>query len=1024
MLIQSILKKQKKNLKFLGNSDEYTQVISSTFKDFKKHNISLQKLQETTEKIENKYLLSKLNDINLIYTLYEEKLKNNYIDEDDILTILSAKIEQSEMFKNSIIYIDEFANFTKQEYILITSLLKIAKEVNITICTDSIESPNFQDTDIFYSSKVTLDKLIQCARTANVNLLEPVELVETIRFKNEELKHLEKNIYNIKYKKYLKNNENIKLFLAANPYSEIEYVAQNIVKLVRDEKMRYRDISIITKNIDTYSSLIKAIFAKYKIPVFMDEERDLSQNVLIKYILSILEIFANNWSYESMFNYIKTGFLNIEKDDIFKLENYCIKYGIKSKKWYEENWNYGTEEEIERLNELRIKIVQPLMELKNNIGKNKTAKQITKELYEFLVKNNIFETVNNKIEFLKSIDEIDMANEYSSAVKLVINLLDEIVLIFGDEITTFDDYRELLKIGFLNSSLKNIPATLDQIIVGDVDRSRSHKVKAIFIVGLNDGIFPSANKEEGFLDDEDREILKQNNMEIAIGTKEQLYEDQFNIYKAFATAEEKLFLSYPSSDRDSKALRASIIISKIKRINPNLVETSDIVNKDINIINEANTFEELLKNIRLYNDGEKIDDIWFNIYNTYKQSDNWKEKLDSAIEGLKYTNNAEQINQKYLEKMYGNTLKTSVSRLEQYKKCPFSFYLKYGLNVAEKETQKIQAIDTGSFMHEVIDEFFDTIKQKEMQLKDLQKDDIRKIVNQIIEEKLNLKKNYIFTSTPKFIVLTNKLKKVILQSIEYIVYQLSVSNFEILGNEMSFSNEGEYPPIVLDLEDGKKVEITGKIDRVDIAKTSEGKYIRIIDYKSSAKNIELNQVIAGLQIQLLTYMDSITRIEDVLPAGVLYFNLMEPFIKKDRNLTDYEIEEEIKKQFKMKGIVISDINIIKMMDNKLEKGYSNILPVYIDKDGNVSKNWSSIATIEEFYKMQKYINKLIKQISKEILTGKIDIKPYYDSKTKNTPCSYCSYKSICKFNANQNEYEYIGNLSKDECMDKINESVL
>ena len=1012
MLIYSILKKQKNNLKFLGNTDENVDVISRTFKDFKKHNVSLQVLQETINKIEDKYLLSKLNDINLIYNLYEENLKNNYIDEDDVLTILSTKIEQSEMFKNSIIYIDEFAGFTKQEYNLIESLLKIANEVNVTICADNIQKAQNMDTDIFYSNKVT---------NVGAEILEPVELTNTNRFKNEELKHLEKNIYNIKYDKYKNNNENIKLFLATNPYSEIDYVAKNIIKLVRDENMRYKDIAIITKNIDTYSSLIKAIFEKYKIPVFMDEEKDLSQNVLIKYILAVIDIFTNNWSYESMFNYIKTGFLNLEKDNIFELENYCIKYGIKGKKWYEDDWKYDLDETQEKLNKLRIQIIEPLMKFKNNISKNKTVKQISEELYKFLIENKIFEMVDKKIEFLQQINEVDIANEYNSSKNLIINLLDEIVLIFGDENITFDNYKELLKIGFLNSSLKNIPATLDQVIVGDVDRSRSHKVKAIFIIGLNDGVFPSVNSDEGFLDDEDRKILKENDVEIAKGTEEQLYEDQFNIYKAFTTAEEKLFLSYPSTDRESKALRASIIISKIRRINPNLIETSDLINKDNEIITKANTFENLLTNIRAYNDGEKIDDIWFNVYNLYKQNDECKEKLSSAIEGLKYTNKTEPIKDKYLEKMYGNILKTSVSRLEQYRKCPFSFFLKYGLNVSEKETQKIQAIDTGSFMHEVIDEFFDTVKQKEIELKSLEKDDIRQIVNSIIEEKLNLKKNYIFSSTPKFIVLTNKLKKVIFQSIEYIVYQLSVSNFDILGNEMSFSNGGEYPPITLDLEDGKKIEVTGKIDRVDIAKTSDGKYIRIIDYKSSAKNIELNQVVAGLQIQLLTYMDAITKIEDVLPAGVLYFNLIEPVIKNDKNLTDYEIEEEIKKQFKMKGLILADINIIKMMDNKLEKGYSNILPVYIDKDGLISQSRSSIATKEEFEKMQKYINKLIKQISKEILSGKIDIKPCYDAKTKNTPCEYCSYKSICKFNTNQNEYEYISNLSKEECMDKISQ---
>lgn len=1035
MLIYSILKKQKRNLKFLGNTDENVDVVSRTFKDFKKHSVTVDRLEKTTDKIEDKYLLAKLKDINLIYNLYEENLKDNYIDEDDVLTILASKLEQSEMFKDALIYIDEFAGFTTQEYTLIQSLLKVAKEVNITICTDTIEEPNLPDTDIFYSNKVTAKRLIECAKKTNVKILPSYNCTKNAnvvgnetkvvpynihnRFKSDELAHLEQNLYNINYKKYTKNNEDISLHLATNPYSEIEYVAKNIIKLVRDEKYKFRDIAVITKNIDTYSSLVKAIFRKYKIPVFIDEEKDLSQNILVKYILSIIDIFSNNWSYESMFNYIKTGFLEIDKNDIFELENYCIKYGIKGKKWYEEDFKYGEDEEIAKMNELRLKIVVPLIELKNNIIKNRTVKQISKELYMFLIKNNVFETIDKRKEYLQSINEQDIANEYEASKKIVVSLLDEIVLILEDEKITFDNYKDLLKIGFLNSSLKNIPATLDQVIVGDVDRSRSHKVKAIFIIGLNDGVFPSVNKDEGFLNDEDREILKQNNLEIAKSTKEQLYEDQFNIYKAFTIAEEKLFLSYPSTDRESKALRPSIIVSKIKKINPKLVEISDLSSENGDILTASNTFDELLLNIRKYNDGETIDDIWFNVYNLYKQNEEWEKILNEAIKGLKYTNKAENIKKEYIEKLYGSTLKTSVSRLEQYKKCPFSFYLKYGLNVSEKDTEKLAPIDTGSFMHDVIDEFFDTIKQRDIMLKDITKDEIKQIVNRIIEEKLSLKKNYIFTSTPKFIVLTNKLKKVILQSIEYIVYQLSVSNFEILGNEISFADGGEYKPITLNLEDGRKIEITGKIDRVDIAKMSDGKYIRIIDYKSSAKNIELNQVVAGLQIQLLTYMDAMTRAEDVLPAGVLYFNLLEPFIKKDKNLTDEQIEEEIKKQFKMKGLVLADINIIKMMDNKLDKGYSNILPVYIDKEGSLSENRSSIASKEDFEKMQKYINRLIKQISKEILSGNIEIKPCYDMKTKNTPCAYCKYKSICKFNTNENEYEYIGNLSKDECMEKM-----
>lgn len=490
MLISGILKKQKKNLRFLGNTDEFTDIILRTFKDFKKHNVTLDFLEETTKVVDNKYLESKLNDINLIYTLYEEKLKDRYIDDDDVLTILSDKLEKSEMFKNSIIYIDEFAGFTKQEYVLITKLLKIANEINITVCTDTLEEPEFIDTDIFYSNKVTVNRLIECAKDANTEILKPIKLENVNRFKSEELKHLEENLYNVNYKKYSKDNNDIALFLAMNSYSEIEYVAQNIIKLVRNEKLRYRDISIITKDVNTYSSLIKAIFQKYNIPVFIDDERDLSQNVLIKYILSILDIFSNNWSYESMFTYIKTGFLGLEKDDVFELENYCIKYGIRGKKWYDEDFKYGEEEQIQKLNELRIKIVTPLIDFKNNISRDKTARQISQELYLFLVKNGVFETLNKKINYLQTLNEIDMANEYISSINVVINILDEIVSLFQDEKISFEDYRDLLKIGFSSSSLKNIPATLDQVIVGDIDRSRSHKVRAIFIIGLNDRSIP------------------------------------------------------------------------------------------------------------------------------------------------------------------------------------------------------------------------------------------------------------------------------------------------------------------------------------------------------------------------------------------------------------------------------------------------------------------------------------------------------------------------------------------------------
>ena len=397
--------------------------------------------------------------------------------------------------------------------------------------------------------------------------------------------------------------------------------------------------------------------------------------------------------------------------------------------------------------------------------------------------------------------------------------------------------------------------------------------------------FPSINKDEGYFNDKDRETLKQYGAELAKGTMEKLYDDNFNIYKAFSTAEEKVYLSYVSSDLEGKGLRPSILVNRVKKIYTKLQEKSDIISKQSEVITELSTFEELLANLEAFRDGEEIDKKWFEIYNYYAESPAWKEKLESNLKALNFSIKADKIKKELVDKLYGNTLKTSISRLEQYKSCPFSYYLKYGLNLQERQEFKVQAIDTGTFMHDVIDSFFDKMQERGISVKSISDEEEDDIVDEIIEEKLGLKKNYIFTGIPKYKVLASRLKKVVKKSIRYIVYSLKYSDFEVMGHEMEFKNGKEYPAIEVKLDNGRKVEITGKIDRIDIAKTPEGKYIRIIDYKSSAKDINLNEVVAGLQLQLLTYLDAVCNIEDVMPAGVLYFNLIDPSNKnrQERN---------------------------------------------------------------------------------------------------------------------------------------------
>lgn len=992
MLIFEAISEHQKELNFLGKSLDNVQTIITQITELKKHNITVEMLEEQVNNTQDKYLKAKLNDILILYKDLEEKIPVDFVDENDLLTLLAENIENSHLFDNAIFFLDEFAGFTKQEYAVIERLNEIAKELYITICTDELRVTKTPDADIFYDNKQTVQTL---SDIFEFDKDKQIRLANNYRFKNEELKHLEKNIFDLPYNKYEKEVENIKLYLAENQYNEVEYVATNIVKLVRNNGYKFSDIAVICNNIDTYSSLCKAIFDEYDIPVFIDDKKDITQNILIKYLMSILEIYSKSFSYDSVFNYIKTGLVGVE--NINELENYCLKWGIQGKKFYKDTWNF--EEKDNFVDEQKL-VFEPLLKLKEDLNKEKNAKNISKILYNFLVE-----------QLVKQEGKVEFNQENEDAWNLIVDVLAEISNLFGDKKLSFDEYLKVLKTGMSTKELGQIPSGNDNVTVGDVNRSKTHKVKAVFIIGVNDGVFPSNSDSEGFLNDKDRANLKEENFELAKGTREKMYEENFNIYKAFSTAEEKLFISYASSDTDGKPLRKSLIISKLRRIFPELKEDCELNDE---VLTKKITFEKLLNNID--------SDEWKEVLYWYKKYE--PEKLERALAGLKYSNIPDDINEKNINKLYGNNLKTSVSKLENYSSCPFSYYLTYGLKLSEKDKLEIKPIDTGSFMHDVIDRFFKTIMQdseiKNSGIGVLDDDRIKSIIDEIVNDKLHISNK--FNQTAKFRTLVKRLERVVFISIKYIVESLKNSEFEVLGTEIAFDTResAKYPPIEMDLENGKKVSIIGKIDRVDIAKMPDGKYIRIIDYKSSAKDIELNKFVAGLQLQLITYVDAMCKNEDVMPAGALYFTLLEPKLAQ-KDLSAEDIEKKLQESFRMKGLVLADINVIKAMDETLETGKSTKIPVSLNKDGDIAYSSSNTVTRDEFERMQKHSTKLIKQISKQILSGDISVKPYYDEKSKSTPCQYCKYRSICQFDPKlkNNDYRFVANVKKQEVLDNL-----
>lgn len=1004
MLIYDLITKHKDKLNFLGKSDKNIDIVNRMFTEFKKHSVTTEMLENTI--LENEYTNLKLKDISMLYSEYEAKLSNNFIDENDALTILANDLEKTTMFDDSLIYVDEFLGFTPQEYNVFEKLIVKADTITVGVCVDEISNNLNKETDIFYFNKVFVNKLIKIAKANKVEVVE-TKLEEPYRFKSDELKFLEKYLY-VPTKKYDGQVENIKLFLASNPYSEVEFVAQKIHNLVKSCGYKYSEIGIIAEDVERYSEDAKVILNKYDIPLFVDEKKELNQNILIKFIIAMIDIFAKGWSYESVLNYLKIGLLPIKKEDIYSLENYCMKWGIRGQKWYNRSFDY---EEIndkqESLEQLRKEIVLPLLKFKENVSQNRTALEITKEIYNFLIENRINEILDLKI---KDYGSIEVSDEYNTSYKLLISVLEDIALIFNDEKITFEKYKELLQVGLNSCELGKIPATQDQVVFGDTERTRSNKLRVVFVIGINDGSFPKVNKQEGYLNDVDRQELEKSGITIAKNSIDSLFEEQFNIYRTLSTPEETLILSYSSSDKDGKSIRPSILIKKIKRLFPNLKEESDVIEKAFVRTNYKATFEEALNVYKEYLEGKEISKEWEDLLRYFYLKD--RKRFKRAISGIYYTNVAEGITKDNIEKLYGYKLTTSVSKLESYRRCPFSFHLTYGLKLKEKDELKVNALDTGSFMHEVIDMFFKDVDENGINISEIDEDQIKRIINRIMNVLLQTSRYYIFTSNAKFRLLARRLKKVIYQSISYIIYSLKYSDYSILGHEIEFSRTGDYKPIELDV-DGKKIEIIGKIDRVDKAVLSDTQYVRIIDYKSSYKDIDMNQVMAGLQIQLITYMDAMCEQSEYEASGMLYMGLIDNVVKNAKNLTEEQIESKIRANFKMKGLLLADVSVIKMMDNKLSTGASDIVPVYITKDGEISEKKSSVISKDDFKSLQVKVKEIIKEIAKEILRGRIDIKPY--NYKKRTGCDYCKYKTICMFNTNikGNEYNYISNFKEE-----------
>lgn len=1060
MILYRILDKMRDSFQVFSRSADrqgFVNTLSTLITEFKRYNVTPEALDNAGKGLEeDNPLKGKLMELTSIYALFEKTLAERYRDSDDDLTLASEKLVSTSLYDGAEIWIDGFAGFTPQEYRVIGRLMQKAERVNISFCTNCLEGEGASGgTDIFSSIKTAYRKLVKMAKENGIPV-EPAVILNNeplFRFsRSPELSHLERHLYAYPYKTYREKTQDVSLFSSVNIFSEIEACARDIVRLCKDRGLRYRDIAVVTGNLSGYEKLIEVIFAEYGIPCFIDRKVDIVNHPLVRLILSMLDIFIENWSYEAVFRYLKTGLTGIDQDSIDRLENYVLACGIRGSRWTDEQeWRMipdlipdeksleAQRELLENINRIRASVCAPLLEFREKTKGRKKASEFCASLYDFLCTLGVPERIEDSIERFRKSGNLNLANEYSQVWNIVMEVFDQTVEVMGDETFGIERFANILKIGFGEYKIGLIPAALDQVLVGSIERSRSHEIKALYILGANDGVFPPAAAEEGILSDQDRAVLNNVGIELASDTRTRAFDGQYLVYRALTTAGSYLRISWPIADHEGRTLRPSLVVSRLRKLFPAITETSNIfpygsASEEMELLScRAPAFKSMVSALRQRADGKEIHPVWQGVYRWFAAQEEWKQKCQAARAAFQYKNLAQPVSRDKIAALYGDPAVSSVSRLEKYTACPFAFYVQYGLGARERKVYSLRPPDVGTFMHAVIERFSRLVSEGEISWRSFDRDWCSAKVSEIVDEMLQKMQGSGVAASKRYTALTVRLKRVVSRAVWLIAEHIRRSNFNPVAYEVDFGENGKYPPITIELDSGEKIHLTGRIDRVDALKTEDGTYLRIVDYKSGSRDFKLSDVFYGLQIQLITYLDAIWESggsysgngfrtaeqsqgagepSPYLPGGMLYFKIDDPIVKGNGKITEEEIEKAIMKQLRMRGLLLADVKLIREMDNTIE-GASLIIPATINKGEVLGKN-TSAATMEQFKLLRKYVRKLLKDLCGEMMKGNVSIKPY--KKKGTTSCKYCSFSPVCQFDTamKENSFKLLYDKDNDE----------
>jgi ATP-dependent helicase/nuclease subunit B len=1049
LVLQKIAADLKEQLPAMGSllhKQGYIHEVKSAISEFMQYGISTQDMDKLIASAEKRGALAmKLRDLKTLYRGFQDYIRDHFITTEETLDVLRRSLVKSKILPDSVVVFDGFTGFTPIQNRLIQELMRVCEETIVTVTIGEEEDPYQMDGEqkLFHLSKKTVADLVKLAAEAEVTRGEDVFVKGgPNRFAEAPaLCYLEQNLFRYQYEPYTEKQHEIHMFEALSPREEVHQTALYIRKLIREEGLTYRDIAVVIGDLEGYASYVETEFGQLEIPCFLDRTRGIVLNPMIEYIKSALQLYIRDFSYDTVFHFLRSGMADISREEIDELENYVIRTGARGYRTYSRLFTRKTEEmqqgsgqedteraeeTLERLNRIRQQFADTVEIL--HMAPRAKAGEYVDHLYDFLEQNQVQQKLLNYQQRFEQEGDLAKAREYAQIYRLVMDLLDQIYELLGEEEISLQEFADILEAGFGEITVGTIPQNVDRIVVGDMERTRLKQVKVLFFLGVNDGNIPKNASKGGIISDMDREFLIESGTEMAPSPRQQMYIQRLYLYLNMTKPSQRLYLSYAKVNSDGKGIRPSYLIDTVRKLFPQLaVEYPQNRSRLEQIEGRQEGARYLAEELREYADGtlreEERQDFYL-MYRAYEADPEGRDRLTAAAFRRYKESGLSRI---VARALYGRQLENSVSRLETYAACACRHFLQYGLSLQEREEFGFEVSDMGNVYHAVLENFAGKLAESGRTWWDFDENFATQAIKEAVEGYAATYGETVLYSSARNEYAITRMSRILTRTVLTLQQHLKQGSFQPDDYELSFRFAEDLDSIHVDLSEEEKMHLQGRIDRIDVSEDAEHVYVKVIDYKSGNKKFDLAALYYGLQLQLVVYMNAAMELEsrkhpdkEIVPAALLYYHIDDPTIETPVELTQEQINEEILTKLRMNGVVNSDPAVVERLDRFLQDK-SKVIPVEKKKDGSFSAR-SGILSREELHVVSAYVDTKIRQIGREILDGKIAANPY--EKGNEEACTYCAYKKVCGFDGSIPGYEkrQLEDLDKQTLMQRMQET--